>query len=318
MGFGTGAIIPQIIILAILAMVGVLAVRLKILDVSARAVIEKLVFYITLPLMIVTKVSQLELTPDILRNGVFVIGMTYVVILIQVMAGKLLARLLKLDPPRAVIHILHTFLGNIVFLGFPLLDALFPGGEAILYAALYQLTMNSVLWTWGISKLDQTAGKGRLKKMLNPNTVALVIGLLMMGTGIRFPEIILKSLGGLGQTTLYLAMIYIGILLSRTRILQSFTRRDVLILSINKLVLLPLIFLFGFYLAITLLNLPVGHLAFSVVVLEAAMPCMTILVILARRYGADDHKAMENFVVSTLLSILSLPFMVWLLNHFAF
>ncbi len=60
------------------------------------------------------------------------------------------------------------------------------------------------------------------------------------------------------------------------------------------------------------------EIAFSVVILEASMPCMTILVILAKRFGADDKKAMQNFVVSTILSILSLPLVIYLIHYLNF
>jgi len=317
----TLTILNQILILGILAAIGIIGIRYKILNETAKEVLEKLVFYITLPLLIVTKISSLEITSEILRNGVMVIVLTYLVLLIQILIGNISARLFKLQKPQATIHALHTFLGNIVFLGFPLLDALFPGGEAILYAALYQLVMNTVFWSYGIIKLNpdsKETGIKNLKKLANPNTIALCIGLLMMIFQIRFPEILQISLGGLGKTTLYLAMIYIGILLSRTKILAVFTKIDVLFLSLNKLILIPilLIILIRFILMIT--GFEMNSIAFSVVILEAAMPCMTILVILAKRFGADDTKAMENFVVSTILSILSLPLVIYLIQVLEF
>jgi predicted permease len=55
-------------------------------------------------------------------------------------------------------------------------------------------------------------------------------------------------------------------------------------------------------------------IAFSVLILEAAMPCMAILVILAKRFGGDDELAMKNFFVSTIISLLSLPFILYLLQ----
>ena len=215
------AIINQIVILGILAICGTLAYRLEVIKDSAKEVIEKLVFYITLPLLIITKLSTLELTSEILRNGGFVIVGSYIVFSIQIGIGKLGAKLFKLDDPKYVIHELHSFLGNIVFLGFPLLDAIYPGGEAILYAALYQLAMNSILWTYGVFRLNPAAhekGLKSLNKLLNPNTIALVIGLLLILFRIKLPEVIHLSLGNLGGTSLYLAMIYIGILLGQIKV----------------------------------------------------------------------------------------------------
>jgi len=314
-------IFNQIIFLAILAFCGILAFKFKILSDSSKNVIEKLVFYITLPLLIITKVSSLEITPVIIQNSGLVIGFTYLIIAIQIGFGNLSAKLLKLPKGQAVIHSLHTFLGNIVFLGFPLLDALFPGGEAMLYAALYQLVMNTVLWTYGISKLNPEKGKKRivsLKKLLNPNTIALVIGLLMMIFRLRLPEMINYPLAGLGNTTMYLAMLYIGILLAKSKIFSMFRKKDVLILSFNKLLLLPILLIVLFRFLLNLFSINMDQIAFSVIILEAAMPCMTILVILAKRFGADDEKAMEDFVVSTILSILSLPLVIYLINYIGF
>ena len=318
---GISIILNQIAILGILALCGILAYRFKIIDASAKIVIEKLVFFITLPLMIITKVSVLQLSPEIVRNGGLLILFAYLIIAIQILLGNYSSRLLKLDRSKAVIHSFHTFLGNIVFLGFPLLDALFPGGEAILYAALYQLVMNTVLWTYGIYKLnpnDSLKGFRNLKKLINPNTVALSVGLFMMIFEIRLPQILQVALGGLGSTTLYLAMIYIGLLLAQSKILLMFMKPDVLVLGLNKLLLLPVLFIFLLKFILNLSGTEMNHIAFSVVILEAAMPCMTILVIIAKRFGADDTKAMQNFVVTTILSVVTLPIVIYLIQLISF
>lgn len=315
------AIINQISFLTILAFFGILASKFNILNEFSKEAIQKLVFYITLPLLIITKVSSLEITPAIIQNSGLVIGFTYLILFVQIIIGNISAKLLKLAERQAVIHSMHTFLGNIVFLGFPLLDALFPGGEAMLYAALYQLVMNTVLWTYGISRLNpikEKTGINSLKKLLNPNTIALVIGLAMMIFNIQLPDIIYNPLAGLGKTTLYLAMLYIGILLSKSRVIQMFKKKDVLLLSFNKLLIIPILLILLIRIILNMFSIQMNEIAFSVIILEASMPCMTILVILAKRFGADDSKAMEDFIVSTILSILSLPFIIYLIHYLNF
>lgn len=309
-------IIDQILILGILAGVGAIAFRFKIIEESAKTVIEKLVFYVSLPLLIVTKLSVLKLTPDIMLNGGLVILFTYFILFAQLLLGKLSARIFGMAKPQAVIHSLHHMLGNIVFLGFPLLDALFPGGEALLYAALYQLVLNTVLWSYGVIQLNpenKHKGWAQLKKLVNPNTIALVLGILMMYFGLKFPPLIQKSFIGLGDLTLYLAMLYIGILLAQMKIREVF-KTSIFVYSFNKLFLSPVIFLFILYFFINHLFLPLNNIAFTVLVLQSAMPAMTTLVILAKRFGADDALAMKNFFVSTVFSLISLPIMLYLLQ----
>jgi len=310
-------IFQQIIVLAIIAIIGVLAVRFKILNDDAKNVIEKIVFYITLPLLIITKLSSLEISDQILTNGLQVIIFTYVILFTQIIIGKISSRWFNLSKSQKTIHFMHTFLGNIVFLGFPLLDALYPGGEAILYAALYQLVMNTVLWTYGINQLAPTKkewGFQSLNKLLNPNTIALLIGLMLMALKVELPNVLQVSLGGLGKATLPLAMIYIGILLTRTKLKETIRKWDVLFLSLNKLIIIPVLLIV--LLKVILLYTPfqLNSIAVAVLILEASMPCMTILVILAKRYGADDQKAMENFFVSTVMSVVSLPIIIFLIE----
>ena len=298
-----------------------LASKFKVLNDFSKEAIEKLVFYITLPLLIITKVSVLNITPAILQNSALVIGFSYLIMVIQIIIGNISAKFLKLPKGQAVIHSMHTFLGNIVFLGFPLLDALFPGGEAMLYAALYQLVMNTVLWTYGISRINpkkEKKGIINLKKLLNPNTIALGIGLLMMLLKLRLPDVIYNPLAGLGKTTLYLAMLFIGVLLAKSPLIKMFKKIDVLILSLNKLLIIPILLIVLIRIILNTFSIDMNEVAFSVVILEAAMPCMTILVIIAKRFGADDSKAMENFVVSTILSILSLPLVIYLMHYLNF
>ncbi len=309
-------IIDQILILGILAGVGALAYRFKILEESAKSVIEKLVFYMALPLLIVTKLAVLEFTPEILRNAGLVIVLTYVIMFSQLLLGKWSARIFKLEKRQAVIHSLHYMLGNVVFLGFPLLDALMPGGEALLYAALYQLVLNTILWSYGVVQLDpdnRQKGWGQLKKLINPNTIALGLGLLMMLLSLRFPPLLQKAFSGLGSTTLYLAMLYIGILLAQMKVKEIF-KLSIFTFSFNKLILTPVLFLFLLYAFIHYFSVPLNTTAFTVLILESAMPAMTILVLLAKRFGADDALAMKNFFVSTVLSLISLPFILYLLK----
>jgi predicted permease len=310
-------IFQQILVLAIIAVIGVLSVRFKILNNDAKNAIEKIVFFITLPLLIITKLASLEITGQILKNGFQVIVFTYVILVFQIVIGKVSSRWFNLNPSQKTIHLMHTFLGNIVFLGFPLLDALYPGGEAILYAALYQLVMNTVLWTYGIQQLNPAKEKGlfqSLKKLFNPNTIALLIGLSLMILKLKLPGVLDVSLGGVGKATLPLAMIYIGILLATTKLKETVKKWDVLFLSINKLVIIPVLLIILLKAILSYTPFQLNGIAVAVLILEAAMPCMTILVILAKRYGADDQKAMENFFISTVLSVLTLPFIIFLIE----
>ena len=231
--------------------------------------------------------------------------------------GRLTKRILKLPPRKAPIHILHTAFGNAVFLGFPILDAIFPNGEGILYGIIYFLTQNTMMWTLGIfifTREENSRKIDALKNLINPNTISFLIGLTMLLTGIRIPGFMFDTLQGLGKTTMYLAMLYIGAILANVNFRAIVKNKSTFILSMNKLIIGPVVLMLLMHLVLAYSPLTLNLTAQTVIIMESAMPCMTLLVILARKYGKDDFYATQNLSVSTLLSIITLP-IVFLLSQ---
>ncbi len=313
-------IVNQILIIGILVLIGVIATKRKIITTQIKDGIAKIVFDITLPLLIVTTLSNVKITEEILRNSALVIIFSYIGLFALMFAGILSSKILKLNVRTGTIHILHTVLGNIVFLGFPLFNALFPGGEGLLYATLFHLVSSTLMWTWGIYILNKENNSGflsNLKHLVNPNTIAFVVGLLMMFFGIKFPEVINTPLSGLGKTTIYLSMLYIGAMLAHTHIKGVFNLKHVFILSLNKLIIVPILLLLFINYTISLFGLDLSFAAKTVIIMQVAMPCQATVVILARKFNADDEHATSNIFVSTIISLVTLPFIFYLIQYFS-
>ena len=306
----SGIIIHQIAILGIMVLVGVIGTKARIIDQFLKDGIARLVFNITLPLMIITTYAKTDLTPELLLNGALVILLSLISFFVLFLLGAGSTRLQRLNSRQGTINTLHTMFGNSVFLGFPLLNALFPGGEAIFYATLFFLVSNSVMWTFGVYIFCRENGNGastNMKQLLNPNTISFVIGIFIMLIHFEIPALIMTPLYGMGQTTNYLSMLYIGAMLAQTNIRGTIARRSIYILSFNKLISGPVLLAVFFVLIMRVFHIEISPLAFSVVILQAGMPCMALVVVLAKKFGADDYLATENLFISTILSILTLP-----------
>ncbi|MEZ5011542.1 MAG: hypothetical protein R2744_08115 [Bacteroidales bacterium] len=73
-----------------------------------------------------------------------------------------------------------------------------------------------LLWTAGVYILTRNGNvdfKMSLKKMVNPNSVAIIAGFILFILRINIPGFLLKPFQSLGGTTIYLSMLYIGALL---------------------------------------------------------------------------------------------------------
>ena len=68
-----------------------------------------------------------------------------------------------------------------------MISSVFPE-NGILYASVFMLIDQFMLWTLGV-KLTSPTGEGgfKLKKMINPATVAIVLAIVLKFTGIRIP-----------------------------------------------------------------------------------------------------------------------------------
>ncbi len=310
----TEIIINQLLIFGLLMIVGAIASKRKILNDESKDFLARIIIDITLPFLIFSTFSHLEFDVKLFKNGLFVFSFAFVNLFFLYLVGSLSSRLQRLDAPQAMVHTLHTMFGNIVFLGFPLFDALFPGGIGVFYAAVYQLASNTLTFTYGVYRLSSGTQKSGWKSLLNANTGAIVLGSLVLVSRLELPKFIVDAFSGLGKCTSPLSMVYIGALLAGMNIKKAFKIVSVFIISINKLILVPILLGFLYILAVKLFNLEIDRIALFVLVMQAGMPCQTIIVVMTRRYGGDYHLAASNLFVSTLFSILTLPLLYFFLE----
>ncbi len=307
----------QILILALLAIIGVVATKLKVITEQVKNSIASIVFNITLPALIITSVSHVELNREILYNSLLVFILSHVGILLLYFTGKISRTIFKIKDKKGNIHLIHTMLGNVAFLGYPLFSALFPGGEGLLYAVIFHLTQDIYIWTIGVFEFNNSKNltfKESLKHLINPNTIAFAIGIIMLALNIKLPEYIDVPFSGLGKTTIYLAMLYIGAVLAQNPVFAAFRKTEIYMLIFNKMLLIPFLLLLIINITSSVFNIHIGNIAKTVVVMQTAMPCMAMVVVLAKKYGSDDIHATENLFLSTILSLATLPLIYFIIQ----
>ncbi|MFP4024462.1 MAG: AEC family transporter [Thiohalospira sp.] len=308
----------QILILALLALVGVVATKLKVITEQVKNSIASLVFNITLPFLIITSVSHVEINKEILNNSILVFILSSIGISLLYLVGNISRYFLKLKNKKGNIHLLHTMFGNVAFLGYPLFSTLFPGGEGLLYAIIYHLTQDIFIWTIGVFVFNSNRDAKfteNLKHLLNPNTISFTLGAIMLALGIQFPEYIYKPFYGLGQTTIYIAMLYIGAVLAQNPMIKAFKKPEIYVLGFNKMIFVPFLLLLLIESLTRITGMHIGEIAKTVVVMQTAMPCMAMIVVLAKKFGSDDLHATENLFLSTILSLGTLP-LIYLMIQF--
>lgn len=280
--------------------------------------LSKVIFNISLPFMLFTNFLKLDATPRLLANSFVVLTVAGIVIMFLLLVGWLTTKVFKIEGREAAVFRAHSMFGNTIFLGFPLINALY-GAEGLLYASMFQLVATIIMWTVGVVVLTYGNGlpwKKSILKVINPNTIATLIGLTFFLLSIKLPDIIVIPLSELGSANTWLSMLYIGAMLAFSNVGGLLRKRSLYIISFNRLILFPAILISLFALAGALLGMTPDKLVSSVIILEASMPCMASVVIMAKELGADDHLAVGNVFVSTIFSIASLPVVLMGINRF--
>jgi predicted permease len=314
----TSIIISQIFILAVVVVIGVIAAWVKVLTVTAKDMLSKVIFNISLPLMLFTNFLKLDATPKLLANSFIVLSVSGFVILFMLFAGWVMTSIFNIKGREAAVFKAHSMFGNTIFLGFPLITALY-GVEGLLYASMYQLVSNLIMWTVGVVVLthgDGRSWKKSLARVLNPNTIATLTGLFFFILSIKLPPLLVKPLSELGSANTWLSMLYIGAMLVLADVGGLLGKISLYIISINRLILVPAVLILLFVAFSGLTGLSADKMVASVIILEASMPCMASVVIMAKELGADDHQAVGNVFVSTIISILTLPVVLMAINRF--
>jgi len=305
--------------LGILVLIGIIGSYAKVLNKEVSSSLTKVIIKITLPLLIFTTFADKTMDKEILSNGIVVFIFGFVSIGILYVFGSVVAKITKLNEQRKVLHQVQTMFGNIVFLGFPLLDSLFPGGEGLIYASIFQVSHDTLMWTLGIfmlSKKSELKSTHKRNILLNPNTIAFIAGIVFMALPFSIPEVIILPMAKLGHTTIYLSMLYIGYILHRAPFKQIFKDYRAFVLSINKLLIVPVILMLLINWLQNIGVFSISDTAFQVIILQVGMPGMIVISIVAKELGYDENRAITNIFVSTALSIITLPFLFYIMNTY--
>ena len=197
---------------------------------------------------------------------------------------------------------------NCGFIGIPMAGGLF-GSEGVFYITAYMTIFNLFVWTHGVVLMTGKADfKSIGKALLSPSVIATVVGFLLFVTRIMLPEIVTDTLTYLGDMNTPLAMLVAGVTIAQTNLRKLIGKLRIYYISFIKLLMIPLLMLFVF----RLFDLPNVVLLTSV--LAAACPAAATVNLFSIRYDKNYLYASEVFAVSTIASLVTIPFVMFIAN----
>ncbi|WP_196595387.1 AEC family transporter [Pectinatus frisingensis] len=298
-------IIDQMIILILLTLLGFVCFKTGIMNEMSNKYLSKLIISIMCPAIIIDSVVNMQ-HDESQAAVLWVFGAAIVLYFTLPLLSKLCCFAFGIKAPQAKLYEAMLTFSNVGFMGIPVVQAVY-GNKAIFYLSIFIFVYNMVVFTYGTYLVSHgvTEKKFALKDTLNTAVIGSLLGILIYFLHIDLPFTVCKAVGMIGQTTTPLAMIVIGSTLAATSVESIFNIKHLYLMSIVKLLFIPLVIRLLFGLFIT------DQMILGVSVIVAGMPVASNLVMLRNQYGGDSSLLAKGSFMTTILSVFSIPLVVW-------
>lgn len=284
--------------LFLLVAAGIILRKKGILHEEAKAVLTDLVIYFILPCNIISS-FLIEFNRKVLMEFAIIL---VIASLIQVVCLILANTLYKKEPDsRKKVLQYGTVCSNAGFMGNPIAEGVY-GAQGLMFASIFLIPQRIVMWSAGVSYFTESPDrKTVVKKVLtHPCIIAVYIGVFFLITQLKMPEFLENTIRGVGGCTTTVSMVLIGTILAEVK-LKSMLDWGIVKYTIIRLFLIP----FMVFIACRLFS--VDPMLSGVSILLAGMPAGSTTAILAAKYNGDYIFATKCVVVTTLLSLVTIP-----------
>lgn len=303
--------LTQVFIMFIMIALGFLLVKLKLIEISSKKSLSNLLVYLVVPFMIVNSYITTEYNESIATNILWAFLASTILLVVGIIVTYVVSIFYKTED-KPILQFGTSF-SNAAYMGFPLIEAMF-GSNGLIYASCFVSMFNILLWTIGYMTVSKNFN---LKQALisiakTPVIYSLIIGLILFFTKASLPEVITKPLSMIGSMNTPISMIITGMIIASASIKNVLKDKYLWITTILRLVIIPFICLGVVY----LLSLAhVDHEVLKIVFILEACPVAAITSIFAIKFNYTEDLACSCVVITTLLSIVTLPLFTLLISN---
>ena len=183
-------VINQVLILFLIMLVGIYARKMNYINKEINDGLSKLLLKITLPLLIISSFNT-NFTKSMIINAEKLFVYTIIVHIVIIIFSEIFY--FKLPREKSGVAKFVTVFSNSGFMGYPVLKGLY-GNAGVFYCSIFGIVLNVFMFSYGIIVLNKEGNGGssfgQLKKIiLNPAIIAIIIGMIIFFTGIKFPYV---------------------------------------------------------------------------------------------------------------------------------
>ena len=309
---------------------GILLVKYKVLGNDAIRTLSKIVFLVTLPALLATKVAS-SIDLDTLYKLWPIPISAFVFVFTGFILSKLSCIIFKIPQDSRGVVRAASSLGNSGYIPIPLIIAIcaiFPifiddpnaSDRGITYISAYLMVLSPLLWVYGYNTIAGRAmHKLKLKYFFPPPVIGILIGLTIglipflnntfcLYNGFCFP--IFESWKILAAATIPLALIVLGGRFAIPDKEVSIDKKIIITVALLKLIVLP-IFAIGYIFILRHFKIiSLDPILALVLIIEAAVPPANNLILMASLHKKNEGVTAKTLFWCYLLSTISLTIFI--------
>lgn len=286
--------------------IGLIAHKAKLLPTESNKYLVNLLLSITAPCMILGSLATQSLTSETFRQTVEVLVGSTVFFIAAALVSFVIVKAMKYSPEsdQGIIMTVITAV-NTGFMGFPVTKAIF-GDEYLFLMVVENIILTLYLYSLAVIQINyghkqRNSVKDILRPLCNMCMLAAAIGMVILFTGLRLPVIVTDFFNTIGDATIPISMIVVGIQLGDSNLRAVFKNFKLIVASLCNVLLIPVLT----FLAVNWL--PLTSQGKLILVFAAAFPCAVVTTAVASRERKNAGLMAEGVAITTLMSMITLP-----------
>lgn len=302
-------------ILFLIMLVGLICKKEGLMNDAGSRVISGIVVNVANPALILSAgINKTETIEG--KNLLLAVLLAAVVYVFLIVAAFIIPKVLRIKQSEVGTYRVMTVFSNIGFMGFPVISAVY-GSDALLYASVFLIPYNVLIYTWGIMTMSAFNSEGNNEntkreiswgKIFNIGVIACLLTIVFYLTKMPVPKPIESVVSHFSNLTAPLSMMVIGASMADMNFKKLFTDAKMLIFLAIKLLIMPVIGV----LVIKCTGIDAKLVGVCLIMLATPVGSMTAM--LAQQYDGDYELASRGVALSTILTVATMPILSMVLG----
>lgn len=285
---------------------GYAVVKAGLMKSSESKSVSVIMVYLVIPCVILNA-FQVEYTPDVQKGLLLACAAAVAVHILFLLLTAILKKPLHLD----VIERATIIYSNAGILVIPLVQELL-GQDYVIYSSAYIAVQLILIWTHCKNMLCEEDKLEWKKVFLNVNIISIIAGVVLFIFRIQLPSGAQDVLNMMNNMIGPLGMLLAGMVIAEVPLKTVFTRKRSYLSATLRLLIYPVFVLILMKIIQTFVGIQDSKQILLTVYLASITPACATVTSMAQLYDKDAAYSSSLYVLTTLLSIATMPVMVGL------